>query len=347
MSETTPTQCSAAIPQPSAIVVCSACGEAATAQDKFCEACGNPLAPSPQADSSNLAVTVTEAKCSFCQGAISDEFCNECGKQRKFPLRDRIEQELPGVAGVTDLGLRHTRNEDAMAFTCVPERDARVLIVCDGTSTAQNSDIASQLACDAALATLVTALQAGDDIAEAMKNAGTAAQNAVMTVAYNAQEAAKNSRRGLPACTFVAVVVLGNKQVITGTIGDSRAYFIGETANLQLSQDDSWAAEEVRAGRLTLEQAMADPQAHAITEWLGADNQPEATVSLLELPEKGAVIVCSDGLWNYADGADLIAAEASKCGVHAAPLAVAIGLTEFAKQAGGHDNITVVVAPIG
>lgn len=357
---------------------CGQCGETVLPQDKFCEACGHALttetstepsvearsnappadgttesapAPAPAgADPIPPAVPASaEGNCSFCGEPICDEFCTGCGAQRKFPERDRVEQELPGIAGVSDRGRRHTRNEDSMRFAVVPEQGAFVAIVCDGMSTAQNSDIASQRACEAACAYLVEAVQTGTDLKVlevAMLGAAQAAQDAVCSVLYNKEEAQRNERRAVPACSFTAAVAVAG-QLVIGNIGDSRSYYVGKVnVRLQLNDDDSWAADQVRQGNMSETAAMAHPDAHRLIQWLGADNQPVCGVKSFEIAEDGHLLLVSDGFWNYAMAPEAVADLVRKQPRGATPLQVASALTQFANEKGGRDNITVVVVPL-
>jgi serine/threonine protein phosphatase PrpC len=135
--------------------------------------------------------------------------------------------------------------------------------------------------------------------------------------------------------------------VTVGWVGDSRAYWLGPTGVRQLTADDSWAGEQMAAGLMTEQQAEADTRAHAITRWLGSD-APEGPpqVTTFTPGDPGRLVVCSDGLWNYLTTpeqmAQLIEAEPAR----ASPLAAAQTLTQFALDAGGHDNITVVVVDL-
>jgi serine/threonine protein phosphatase PrpC len=125
-------------------------------------------------------------------------------------------------------------------------------------------------------------------------------------------------------------------------MGDCRSYWLpAEGEGETLTEDDSWAAEKIAAGELTAEQAYADPLSHTITRWLGRDADPEWRPRLFQFTATaaGRLLLCSDGLWNYAQtGAQLAAA-----GGDGDPLEVAQRLVTFAKESGGHDNITAVV----
>ena len=97
---------------------------------------------------------------------------------------------------------------------------------------------------------------------------------------------------------------------------------------------------------MTMQDAETDAQAHAITRWLGADAPDEPYLVETFVPEEpGRLVVCSDGLWNYAPSASAIADL-----VHRDPdaptIEVARALVDFALAAGGHDNITVAVVDV-
>ena len=132
-----------------------------------------------------------------------------------------------------------------------------------------------------------------------------------------------------------------------GWIGDSRVYWLAGGGGRRLTDDDSWAGQMVSSGVLTAEEAERHPNAHVITAWLGADaDRPDPHVRTFTPDGPGVVLVCSDGLWNYYPEPEALAA-ALKTAVPAAagPLEAARTLTALANDAGGRDNITVVVIP--
>src|ERR1700734_1418062 len=94
-----------------------------------------------------------------------------------------------------------------------------------------------------------------------------------------------------------------------------------------------------------MQMAMASPQAHVITRWLGADlPEPEAHVEEFTPTGPGVLLLCSDGLWNYRPEAAELAAMAMPAAL-TRPLDAAADLAKFALDSGGLDNITVVTTP--
>jgi serine/threonine protein phosphatase PrpC len=150
-----------------------------------------------------------------------------------------------------------------------------------------------------------------------------------------------------PACTCVGAVVTGPLFTV-GWIGDSRAYWIPDDRTRppqRLTVEDSWATRMVEAGLLEEAEAYADPRAHAITGWLGADAiEVEPHVESFVPDRPGVVVVCTDGLWNYAESAAEMA-DAVPADARSRPLHSARALLGLALDGGGHDNVTVAVLP--
>jgi serine/threonine protein phosphatase PrpC len=260
--------------------------------------------------------------------------------------RDHSEIDLGQLAGVTDRGHRHYRNEDALAIAATegPGGPTSVAVVCDGVSGSDRGDEASQAAVQAALSVLLPAAQAGQDATAASEQAVQAAQEAVAQLNGPRESPMADDA---PSATFVSAVVTPDLVTVCW-LGDSRAYWLdgGEvSAARQLTTDDSLATELVTAGVLSEEEALESPQAHVVTGWLGADGSIRAPHFVRFVPPgPGVVMLCSDGLWNYLpDAADLAARAMPEA--QSRPLDTARALVDFALDAGGHDNITVVLAP--
>ncbi|MFJ3813763.1 PP2C family serine/threonine-protein phosphatase [Streptomyces sp. NPDC090056] len=289
------------------------------------------------------------ALCVACRaGRVdTDGYCENCGHAQPRE-RDHMERELGGVAAVSDRGLRHHRNEDAFAVSSTTLADgspATLAVVCDGVSSATRPDEASAAAAEAAGAALLAALPRGTHPQQAMHEAIVAASRAVNSLAEKAADG--EPQRNAPACTIVGSVVADGLLVV-GWVGDSRAYWVPDdraAPAARLTEDDSWAAQMVAAGLMNEAEAYADERAHAITGWLGADAyELDPHTAAFKPDRSGVVVVCTDGLWNYAEGpedmARVVPADAADRPLHSARV-----LVGHALDGGGHDNVTVALVP--
>lgn len=282
-------------------------------------------------------------------GVDDDGYCEHCGHAQPRQ-RDHQEQELAGVAAVSDRGLRHHRNEDAFAVATASLPDgtpAVAAVVCDGVSTAHRPDDASAAASAAGRESLLAALERGTPAKDAMRGALMSAFDAVTALAAEETPPVGAAHHNAPACTCVSAVVTGPVFTV-GWIGDSRAYWVPDDRTLpasRLTEDDSWAARMVAAGLMSEAEAYADERAHAITGWLGADAiEVDPHVAAFRPEGPGVIVVCTDGLWNYAESAaemaDAIPADARSRPLHSARTLLGVAL-----DGGGHDNVTVAVLP--
>jgi serine/threonine protein phosphatase PrpC len=301
------------------------CGEPVAEGDRFCEVCGQELL----------------ASVPDLNGGAPDGRSEEDATRGVRRARDRVEMWYPGVAGVSDRGLQRSRNEDAIAVLRLDEHDSTVLVVCDGVSTSHQAHVASQVAADTVLASLVASVEDGAiDLEESMREAVVRAQTAVAAIPYRA------GAKDPPSSTLVAAVVRGDWATV-GWVGDSRAYLVCPSGTWQLSRDDTWVAEQVALGLLSESDAAGDPNGHVLTRWLGEDGRDGQAASVLSfrVEEAGHLVLCSDGLWNYLPTESALAEAVAELD-ETTPLGLATELTELARQAGGHDNITVAVAAV-
>ncbi|MES4890236.1 PP2C family serine/threonine-protein phosphatase [Streptomyces sp. NPDC096012] len=290
--------------------------------------------------------------CVACRaGRVDDDgYCENCGHAQPRE-RDHMEQESGPVAAVSDRGLRHHRNEDAftVGHTTLPDGGpAALAVVCDGVSSATRPDEASLAASRAAGDVLLAALPRGTHPQQAMHEAIVAAAQAVNALAEEPATAREHTpHQNAPACTIVGAVVTTGLLVV-GWVGDSRVYWVPAdraTPPARLTEDDSWAAQMVAAGLMSEAEAYADERAHAITGWLGADAyELEPHTAAFKPDRPGVVVVCTDGLWNYAETAGEMA-EVVPADAAARPLHGARVLVGHALDGGGHDNVTVAVLP--
>lgn len=315
---------------PSGPIRCSGCDEVVLPGEAFCEGCGRSLSSEPGCPGCGAGIYDTNA----------DGYCTRCGT-RWSPVRAHDEHAEGPIAAVTDRGRHHWRNEDAVGIRWIdgfPHGFA--MVVCDGVSVSQDPHLVSQAAVDNALLVLSTAVATGGSLDRAVVEATAAAQRAAAAVPFDPTLSV-----GPGASTIVAVALRGNEASFA-SVGDSRAYWVDASGATQIGNDDSLAGALVASGRFTVEQAMANPGAHALTKWLGIDSTDfEPTVTNVELLGPGLVVLASDGLWNYTPEPDELARLVGPIEAVAAagPLDLAKRLAGFADRSGGADNITVAV----
>ncbi len=334
--------------------ICPECAQPIAADDAFCENCGAQLTASAVAAPTTPVVEPTFAggstACADCGGAVADDgFCSLCGKKAPSPRDHWQETPADWVGGVSDKGIAHSRNEDAMALSASVDRSLAVLVVCDGVTSAPDSDRAALAAARVACTTL-----SGSSLPASTGVAGTVSHwsDALTRACRDANAATVGVSRSLgspaepPSCTFVAAVLSGD--VVTfGWCGDSRAYWLPDVGDgVQLTLDHSLGTELIKGG-MSVAEAEKDSTFHTITSWLGADSvdsTPE--LASLQLHEAGWLLVCSDGLWNYASPADALQLliREQVTGGHSVPVEIADALVRFANECGGHDNITAALA---
>lgn len=298
--------------------------------------------------------------CPACSAGrdTDDRFCTECGAP--LPALDAVappgagpgELQLgPGMAAATDTGLRHTENEDAFAIGQAAD-DAAILVVCDGVSNSQSPGLAAAAAADAARSTVVVSLARGEDARIAITRAIERAHDMVCAVPFDPKH-----ELDPPAATVIAAVAQpgpeGRARVTVGWLGDSRAYWLSRDAGRLLSRDHSWRNLAVDRGEMTEAQARLDPLAGALVKCLGTTDVktatpcPEPCVESFDLPRQGCLLLCTDGLWKYAESPTGLLAAAAGTLWSGNALQACRQLVSFANGRGGHDNITVAVAQLG
>jgi PPM family protein phosphatase len=310
---------------------CHQCGEIVTINDRFCEECGVNLVKTPQAIGDGCQ------KCGALSSQIDpDRYCIQCGFRQVAISNDRIElQPAPNLAGASDRGRRHHQNEDAIALKII-DPETYIIVVCDGVSSSQQPELASQFATTACLQAIEIAIGQGKDSATSICQGVEAALEAVAGIPID-----PSSDLDPSSTTIVTAIVRDNIATI-GWLGDSRAYWLAADKSLQLTQDDSWMRDAIESGKFTPAEAEASLYAHAIVRWLGADTTDDGkpTIATFPIPGQGYFMLCTDGLWNYApDPAYLYHL------IQQSPASdsrsIAHHLISYANQQGGQDNITV------
>jgi PPM family protein phosphatase len=238
----------------------------------------------------------------------------------------------------TDVGRRRDHNEDCLGIyrpTAAEEIAHRgtMLVVADGMGGYAAGEIASRLAVEQVVNSFYQDLtsEIDDSLIKALHNAN----RAVIDKANDDQE-----KQGMG--TTMAVAVIRDEDLSVTNVGDSRVYLLRNGNLSQVSQDHSWVAQLLRAGKITPEEAKKHPMRNVVTRSLGGNLELEVEVyPPIKLQRNDVIILCSDGLWGpvSADQIQHIVQTRS-------PQAAADALIEAANEGGGPDNITAIVCQV-
>ena len=231
--------------------------------------------------------------------------------------------------GLTDAGKVRRNNEDALLVG--EGRDETLFVVADGIGGFEAGEVASSIA-----VRVLKDLEPGAPFEAAIQEAN----RQILAVGRGDE---KLSGMGT---TLVAARFGGTQERPVAEIahvGDSRAYLLRGGDLKPLTEDHSLVAELVRSGDLTRDQAAEHPQKNLITRALGAEEQVDVDTAVLPVETGDRIILCSDGLSDMVPEARIseIVADSPDD-----PETTARHLLSAALDAGGADNVTVVVVDV-
>jgi len=241
------------------------------------------------------------------------------------------------ILGGTDVGLVRKNNQDKYEYKVLGELLCYG-VLCDGMGGADGGHIASQTATDFVSAALERDLKPGmsESSLRGLMMSAAAGANALVFEA-----ATKNPECAGMGTTLLLAVVSG-ESVYISSVGDSRAYFLNNGEQLQLTKDHTVVQMLLDVGEISPDEAAEHPKRHLITRAVGVLPQVDADFTRHPFGPGDMLLLCSDGLYNYAGenmaGPALLA--------HLEESVVAGGvdnLIELAKSAGGGDNVTAVL----
>lgn len=141
--------------------------------------------------------------------------------------------------------------------------------------------------------------------------------------------------------TLTCALVVGEMAYLAH-IGDTRCYLSRHGKLSLLTQDHSWVAEEVRAGRLSLETARSHPDKNIITRSVGFESRIEVDTQELQIEPNDVLLLASDGLTNLVEDSELEETLKNMT----SPQVAAQSLVDLAKARGGDDNITTIIVQV-
>lgn len=233
----------------------------------------------------------------------------------------------------TDIGNIRLVNEDRAVVWRVPDGWS-VAVIADGMGGHQAGDIASQMAVDAIQRELkhLTPSMSVEECKQALSRAIEIANENIYEFALG-----RENYHGMG--TTVVTVIAGSEQAIVGHIGDSRAYLIDDASIIQLTEDHSLVNELVKNGHITAEEAHHHPRRNVIIRALGTDPTVKADIRVVPWKAGDKLLLCSDGLHDLVDDGSIHEIVRVEQDLDR----LSVRLVHSALDAGGDDNITVIV----
>ncbi|MDY6873350.1 MAG: protein phosphatase 2C domain-containing protein [Chloroflexota bacterium] len=262
----------------------------------------------------------------------------------KQPLRKPGISALPyRLATGQSTGMARAHNEDTL-FTFSTFLDGLdnghylgIFLVADGMGGHQSGEIASQLAARGASQYLLeNIIQDGMFSPEKIKSATLREQ--MQSAVEKAQQLIRQQVPGGGTTLTLALVL--DDHVYTAHVGDSRLYLVDKEGDLQLkTKDHSLVKRLVDLGEITAAEAAEHPQRNVLYRALGQSEDLSADVDDFVIEPGEKLVLCSDGLWGVMSQEQLN----TILSADAAPNWVAEALVAAANEAGGPDNVSVIL----
>jgi PPM family protein phosphatase len=232
------------------------------------------------------------------------------------------------AAAQTHIGRVRERNED----TLLVDEELGLLMIADGMGGYRGGEIASALAVRTIHECLLCGIE--EDPASQIREAGRRAGEAIRTRAGDDPVLAEMS-------TTLVLALCRGPRIHLAHAGDSRAYMIKESVMRRLTRDHSVVEKMVEGGEITPQQARQHPLRNIVTRCLGGCGDSSLDLQVVVWEPGSRLLLCSDGLTNMMED-EVIEEIVLRAGLD---LSLACAwLVEAANQAGGKDNVSVILA---
>lgn len=236
-------------------------------------------------------------------------------------------------ASVSDIGLNEKRPQNEDSYLELSERG--VFAVADGVGGAQAGDVASQMAVEL-LGEAFVNFRDGGDAEEMMKLAIERANSAIYQMSHDLPQLSTM------ATTLVSLHISGNIATI-GHVGDSRMYRLDPNGSLfRETQDHSIVEEEVRAGRMTAEQAANHPSRNVISRALGAEPGVEIDMKTIMFEPNTCFLLCSDGITRHINDFEI----RELLALNTSASDICERMKRICYERGAEDNLTAVIVKV-
>ena len=242
------------------------------------------------------------------------------------------------ASALSDRGLKREGNEDQYFI----DESLGLYMVCDGMGGHAAGEFAAERAINF---TVEHISNHTDDLASAIEKPDgyfrilKIAEEAVLATSQEVYQLARSSPELRGMGTTLTMLMIVDSKAIMAHVGDSRLYLMRAGQIHQLTVDHTLANEMFLAGGLTKEQMTTSPYQHALTRSVGPQEFVNVDTLMFDLIPGDRLLLCSDGLSNYFHDNSVVAELLAKPRIASYPHP----LIEYAKDAGGADNITAVV----
>lgn len=232
----------------------------------------------------------------------------------------------------TDTGMVRTANQDAF-FAESLDDDTAFAVVCDGMGGANAGNVASENAVKSISGYIKRSYNPSFDTESIEKML----KNAVVSANIELYDMAVSNTAFSGMGTTAVIAFVRNGIAVLAHVGDSRIYLVNDGIK-QLTRDHSVVQSLIESGKITPDDAKVHPKKNVITRAVGAEENIAVDTAVLEINDNDILLLCTDGLTNYLDDADILNSVKTICSPE-----IPNNLVDKANKNGGGDNITVVI----
>jgi protein phosphatase len=242
----------------------------------------------------------------------------------------------------TDVGRHRRANEDAF----FRDDELRLYVVADGMGGHAAGEVASAEAVETVYGMVKRGLPALGDNEEPLtqeraRGVCRLIEGSIQAATYMVYAIAELDRDKSGMGTTISVALVVGGALVTGQVGDSRIYQVRGGQAVQMTEDHTLIAWQIKNGLISPDEARLSPHRNVITRAVGNRDYVEVDTSIVSVEAGDRYLLCSDGLHGYLRSEEEIAGIAARGGDIAVDMFI-----DLANRRGGRDNITAVLVEV-
>lgn len=244
--------------------------------------------------------------------------------------------------GRTDVGRHRRANEDAF----FRDDELRLYVVADGMGGHAAGEVASAEAVETVYGMVKRGLPSLGDLEEPLtqdraRTVCRLIEGSIQAATYMVYAIAELDRDKSGMGTTISVALVVGGVLVTGQVGDSRIYQVRTGHAVQMTEDHTLIAWQIKNGLISPDEAKLSPHRNVITRAVGNRDYVEVDTSIVTVELGDQYLLCSDGLHGYLRSEEEIAGIAAQGGEPAVDMFI-----DLANRRGGRDNITAVLVEV-